>query len=1122
MATYLPGVQPFLPQTQVFTPDYKFLQNVLSVRQDRFDTNYKEINKLYGQVVYAPLSRADSKDKRDQYANALTNSLKQVAGMDLSLAQNVNTAKALFSPFYKDQDLVRDMYATKTFQNSQKEIQRYKDANNRDVSRNYWLDGEKFVNYRMQDFINATADDARKFNVGDLKYAKNPDIFNRAQEILTEEGLEAEDFFMQGDYIYKIKNGPALTNQKYQYVDENGKVKQGTRNAAMDFVVQALADDPKIQRGMNIKYQNRRREYIDNNISNFAGDRNAAGTAFDRDILENTTQKELKKYAELETELKGDSAALNNWLAYKQEYGIITGSKEDEQYKKLQFEVMLKRKAQNKLSERILTLKGPASNQKVLQEKAAIAFISDTMQKEFYDASVAYSNKNYSRDVEVNSAAVAAKRLAWDKQKFKIQEMNKFLLEEQKKKNQGGDSQTQLDNILNQNDTELNVDAVKETQNPLRNVGDGLVAIDKTQREMEVQAIMTLYNYPGFNKYLSGGRVGMINVGTDEEPNYLPEAQAGDWLRDPDNASELNRIFKDVTGKLQSTDLQDFIGVFAPGDSFKMTKDDLNVIQAAINNTMLEESGDPGSLSGMTQEFYHNLKDQEAYYIQTNPNSQYSNARKSGYPSIVTSQVQAQLEEMGVPAYLIDAGPDAVFPENSNKAGVRVWDYLEKIYLANGNPDELKLDGNNNVIYKGDKNFYDFSRNSGLVIRNQEDLVNSTLSSMRGNNNSTIKGLNQLYPNGPNEEFENDWRFNKNSNSAFRANALRWNAQDGWSIDESYVRQQLIGGEGAFYNNWVNSVNDTWSRTDSTADSGIPYPTVMSKILAQDIDLGTNMMNAFVSRTLLTNEAPMTEDALVNFNAALKALNVAIPQGDGMILQGNYLGQEAGDKTVSDPLAKAFFNDVIRKELRVGDTSMGLTWSQLSPTTYENPQTGETENYSAYVFTLPTEFLNKHKDFKPTGTDTKLEDSDMFKAQTLTILVKEEFDKQYNNKHMENQMPSAAERLLYANGYYSPQPIAGGGSHHYYRNDQGMITQEIKPVIWDSNANAYVQDPISYRTTTIDANQLQNVIMLTQESLINNQRTQLDVKSGNVSIEDKQVSSSGIYQAYPGGPFLPN
>ena len=169
---------------------------------------------------------------------------------------------------------------------------------------------------------------------------------------------------------------------------------------------------------------------------------------------------------------------------------------------------------------------------------------------------------------------------------------------------------------------------------------------------------------------------------------------------------------------------------------------------------MLEESNDPGSLTGMTQEFYHNLKDNEAYYIQTNPDSDYTNMRKSGYPSVVTSAVQGQLEEMGLPAYLIDAGPDAVFPEGSGKAGVKVWDYLEKVYLANGNPTNINLDGSNNPVYKNAKNFYDYTKSSGLIIRSQEDLVNSTLSSMRGNDNNTINGLNQLYPNGPNEEFE--------------------------------------------------------------------------------------------------------------------------------------------------------------------------------------------------------------------------------------------------------------------------------------------------------------------------------------------------------------------------------
>ena len=71
MPSYLPNVQTYIPQLEPFTPDYKFLQDVLQIRQDRYDTNYKAINDLYGQVVYAPLSRESNKIKRDQYANQL-------------------------------------------------------------------------------------------------------------------------------------------------------------------------------------------------------------------------------------------------------------------------------------------------------------------------------------------------------------------------------------------------------------------------------------------------------------------------------------------------------------------------------------------------------------------------------------------------------------------------------------------------------------------------------------------------------------------------------------------------------------------------------------------------------------------------------------------------------------------------------------------------------------------------------------------------------------------------------------------------------------------------------------------------------------------------------------------
>ena len=41
MATYVKGVETYLPDIKPFTPDYKFLSAVLETRTDKYDRNYK-------------------------------------------------------------------------------------------------------------------------------------------------------------------------------------------------------------------------------------------------------------------------------------------------------------------------------------------------------------------------------------------------------------------------------------------------------------------------------------------------------------------------------------------------------------------------------------------------------------------------------------------------------------------------------------------------------------------------------------------------------------------------------------------------------------------------------------------------------------------------------------------------------------------------------------------------------------------------------------------------------------------------------------------------------------------------------------------------------------------------
>ena len=103
MATYLPNVKDYIPNVKAYTPDFKFLSDSLDQRQDRYNKTTKQLNNLYGDVVYADLSREDNQSVRDEYAKLLAPKIQQISGLDFSLAQNVQAAKGLFKPFYEDE-----------------------------------------------------------------------------------------------------------------------------------------------------------------------------------------------------------------------------------------------------------------------------------------------------------------------------------------------------------------------------------------------------------------------------------------------------------------------------------------------------------------------------------------------------------------------------------------------------------------------------------------------------------------------------------------------------------------------------------------------------------------------------------------------------------------------------------------------------------------------------------------------------------------------------------------------------------------------------------------------------------------------------------------------------------
>ena len=56
MATYLQGVTDYIPEFQPFQPDLNFYANLLQTKQTQYDTNWNQLNNLYGQLYGADLT----------------------------------------------------------------------------------------------------------------------------------------------------------------------------------------------------------------------------------------------------------------------------------------------------------------------------------------------------------------------------------------------------------------------------------------------------------------------------------------------------------------------------------------------------------------------------------------------------------------------------------------------------------------------------------------------------------------------------------------------------------------------------------------------------------------------------------------------------------------------------------------------------------------------------------------------------------------------------------------------------------------------------------------------------------------------------------------------------------
>lgn len=258
MSRYPQGVSSFIPAYQPYEVDFNYVNQVLGYKQNQYDQNWKQLNKLYGQLYYADVTHDMSEQKKQALVKDIDFNLRRVSGLDLSLEQNVTQATQVFRPFYEDKDLMYDMAWTKNTAGQKMRGENFKNSNKKEDQSQYWDTGIRAIDYKIQEFKESSYDQIR--NVGQASYTPYRNVTKEAQLFAKEMGVDIQtvDFSPDGRYRITTTNGKPLEEPLSRLFEST------------------FGNDPGIVDVYRTQAYVNRKDFAYGNAAQFNGDKNAA------------------------------------------------------------------------------------------------------------------------------------------------------------------------------------------------------------------------------------------------------------------------------------------------------------------------------------------------------------------------------------------------------------------------------------------------------------------------------------------------------------------------------------------------------------------------------------------------------------------------------------------------------------------------------------------------------------------------------------------------------------------------------------------------------------------------------------------------------------------------------
>lgn len=215
MATYIQGLTGNAPQIQQFKPDHNFYQSVLTLKQNQYDQGLQQVSSLYGSALDVELTRSDNKQKKQEFFDQIEGGIKKLAGLDLSLKQNVEQAYGLFNQFLHDESIQHDAWFTKTSNDelARAEAFRKNCVDPEECGGEWWEGGKQLIQLSLHEYRDASLQDALTMQPEEFVPAQN--VWKIATDIMKEIDPDktVEYVTASKEFVVKDKNGDIVNDE---------------------------------------------------------------------------------------------------------------------------------------------------------------------------------------------------------------------------------------------------------------------------------------------------------------------------------------------------------------------------------------------------------------------------------------------------------------------------------------------------------------------------------------------------------------------------------------------------------------------------------------------------------------------------------------------------------------------------------------------------------------------------------------------------------------------------------------------------------------------------------------------------------------------------------------------